>query len=424
MENRKNLEYTCPSHGGWGMVRTGMLVPDSYQLFVCPSACGRHGALGAVKQGLKNRLCYLYLEESDIISGYDNAIIEAAGEMFERLGFRPKVLFVFVSCLDDLIGTDCDAVIDELSMLYPDVQFRMCHMNPISGESEEPPQKGIWKNMYSLLERSEDMPRRRVNTLGNLRAVHSESELHTFLQCLGIEKVCQVDACDSYEEFRDMGNNCLNLVVSSQADRAAQLLKRKENMEYMDALISYDFDEIEETYDAIVRKLQELQIVGENELPKQAKDVLEQSRKKAQEAILTAKEKVGEKSISLDYSAFFRPLKAARFLLKQGFCIDGIYMKDIDTEDEDYRWFTENTDIPIIKVNGADMVNKWKTNGEGIAIGMEAAYVTGSEHVVVMFQDEEMYGYHGVCRLMKMLCDCLEEKTDLEQTIQRIGLVV
>ena len=137
-----------------------------------------------------------------------------------------------------------------------------------------------------------------------------------------------------------------------------------------------------------------------------------------------AKEKVGERRISLDYSAFFRPLKAARFLLKQGFCIDGIYMKDIDTEDEDYRWFTENTDIQIIKVNGADMVNKWKTKGEGIAIGMEAAYVTGSEHVVVMFQDEEMYGYHGVCRLMKMLCDCLEEKTDLEQTIQRIGLVV
>ena len=70
------LEYTCPSHGGWGMVRTGMLVPESHQLFICPSACGRHGALGAVKQGFKKRLSYLYLEESDIVSGYDQAIVE------------------------------------------------------------------------------------------------------------------------------------------------------------------------------------------------------------------------------------------------------------------------------------------------------------------------------------------------------------
>lgn len=37
------LHYSSPGHGDWGVVRIGMLAPESVQLFVCPSACGRHG---------------------------------------------------------------------------------------------------------------------------------------------------------------------------------------------------------------------------------------------------------------------------------------------------------------------------------------------------------------------------------------------
>lgn len=45
------LHYSSPAHGGWGVVRTVMLVPESYRLFVCPFACGRHGAIGVAYQG-------------------------------------------------------------------------------------------------------------------------------------------------------------------------------------------------------------------------------------------------------------------------------------------------------------------------------------------------------------------------------------
>ena len=50
------LHYSSHGHGDWGVVRIGMLLPESVQLFVCPSACGRHGAIGAMHQGLKDRL--------------------------------------------------------------------------------------------------------------------------------------------------------------------------------------------------------------------------------------------------------------------------------------------------------------------------------------------------------------------------------
>lgn len=44
----KTLHYTSPGHGGWGIIRVAALIPESYLLFICPSACFRHGALGAI----------------------------------------------------------------------------------------------------------------------------------------------------------------------------------------------------------------------------------------------------------------------------------------------------------------------------------------------------------------------------------------
>ena len=45
----EQLRYICPGNGGWGMVRIAMMIPESYELFISPAACGRHGALGAVQ---------------------------------------------------------------------------------------------------------------------------------------------------------------------------------------------------------------------------------------------------------------------------------------------------------------------------------------------------------------------------------------
>lgn len=425
------LEYTCPSHGGWGMVRTGMLVPESYQLFVCPSACGRHGALGAVKQGFKKRLCYFYLEESDIISGYENAILEAVEELFERLGFQPNVLFIFVSCLDDLIGTDGDAVLKALSQRYPLVQVRMCHMNPISGDSEEPPQKGIWKNMYSLLMREEkrkqggsSVLKKRVNLIGNLLPVDPDSELHSFLEALGMEGVDQVASCHTYEEFRDMGNHCLNLQLAPFADRAVKLLKQKEGMEYIETFVSYDFEEIEKNYQAILQKLKALGIKIEETQIANANQILLEAKEKAEQAVEETRAEIGSQKLFLDYSAFVRPLKAARFLLEHGFEVAGVYLKEEQEEDPDYQWIRENSSAALIRVNGPQMLYSWKQKGEGIAIGAEAAYAAGSSHAVILFQDEGMYGYHAVIRLMEMLRSALEEEIDLETTIHQLGLVV
>ena len=97
---KESLHYCSPAHGGWGPIRMTQLVPESQLLFCCPSACFRHGALGAFQHGYKNRMAYLYLTREDIIRGYDDILLEGAEEYLCRLEGRLKVLFLFVSCLD------------------------------------------------------------------------------------------------------------------------------------------------------------------------------------------------------------------------------------------------------------------------------------------------------------------------------------
>lgn len=420
---RKTLEYTCPSHGGWGMVRSGMLVPESIQLFVSPPACGRHGALGAVRQGFKDRLFYLCLEESDIVSGYENAIEETAAEVFRRLKRRPKVMLIFVSCLDDLIGTDGDAVVFALSERFPDVQFRMCHMNPLSNDSETPPLVTLWKSVYSLMERKREMPEPRVNLIGSYRPVSRESEFFDALTGMGITDACHIGSCNTYEEFRDMGNNCLNLVVAPPAKKAAEQLKREQGMEYLSLPVTYAPERTKRNYELLWEKLEELGM-DQNENKAEVSELLKKSMNCAKEAIALAKQKLDGRKICLDDSAFAAPFAAARFLYEQGFSVQAVYASEWDEEDTDYRWISENTDIMICNARVYTMVEQWKEKTDTVAIGLEAAYISGSRYVLPLFQDEEMYGFSATEQLMKKLCAAVEKPADLEKLVEQSGLVV
>ena len=114
----KTLCYTSPAHGGWGMVRIGMSVPDSFQIFFSPPACGRHGAISSVLHRYRNRLAYYFLEEKDVVSGgYEKQIFDAVDLVLKRLKKKPRAMLLFVTCIDDLMGTDLEELTLELSRI-------------------------------------------------------------------------------------------------------------------------------------------------------------------------------------------------------------------------------------------------------------------------------------------------------------------
>ena len=106
-------------------------------------------------------------------------IIKGVDVLFEGLDKIPKVLFIFSACLDDLLGTDHEPILAELSEKYPDVQFRHCKMNPISLDSKLPPGVTLQMNMYSLLEKSTEQ-KNTVNLIG-INTVAKNGDLRDIL---------------------------------------------------------------------------------------------------------------------------------------------------------------------------------------------------------------------------------------------------
>lgn len=413
---KDTLHYSSPANGGRGIVRTGMLVPESVELFVCPFACGRHGAISAVKQNLKHRLFYLYVNQADIVNGYDDLIIPAIDELLETLLVRPKVVLIFVSCLDDLIGTDHEALQEKLSKLYPDVKFRSCHMNPISKGSKTPPGISIQNNIYSLLEKTEEKDTG-MNCIGNLMEIDKESEIYTFLKSLGFDKLKHISHYETFEAYQDMAKSTFNFVITPVGKQAAQQMEKKHGVPFVFLPVSYRLEQIEKNYEKLLEELDKKEgTVFDFTIYKQS----------AKEAIDRAVLAVKDTPIVVDASSTKCPFGLARALVEYGFRVVRVQAPEcIGIDKADFEWVVkEHPEIEVIQSVHHNTVLRENQIPDSIAIGIDGAYLSGSKYVVDLFDDEGIYGYHGVTCLMEKLEHALDCEVDLENMIHEYGLVV
>ena len=100
----RTLQYSSPARGGWSIVRMAMQVPESYQLFVGPSACMRHIMLSSMELKIDDRISWLPIREADIVSGsYEALILESVDGLLGKMEPRPRVFMIFVTCIDNLL---------------------------------------------------------------------------------------------------------------------------------------------------------------------------------------------------------------------------------------------------------------------------------------------------------------------------------
>lgn len=410
------LHYSSPANGSRGIVRTGMLVPESVELFVCPFACGRHGSISAVKQNLKHRLFYLYVEQADIINGYDDLIVPAVEELLETLEERPKVVLIFVSCLDDLIGTDHEALWEKLTEQFPDIEFRNCHMNPISKGGKTPPAVSVQNNIYSLLKVTEqkDMG---INCIGTFAPVDEASELHAFIRSLGYENLRHISQYDTFAGYQEMAKSKCNLVLTSQGKQAAEQMKEKHGTPFVFLPVSYRMEEIERRYAQFAQAIAPKQ--------QQAFDFVAH-KEAAESAIARARKAVGDTPVIVDSSSVACPFGLARALIEYGFRVVRVQAPECTGIDKkDYEWVQqEHPEIEIVQSQHHKSVLRENQIAESIAVGVDGAYLAGSKYVADLFEDEGMYGYYGVTCLMEKLEHALEKEVDLENMIHEYGLVV
>jgi nitrogenase molybdenum-iron protein alpha/beta subunit len=406
------VAYSSPAHGGWGIVRVGMLVPESYQLFVCPSACGRHGAISAKLLGYKDRLSYLYLDEADIVSGgYEALIIESVDELFAAIE-KPKALLIVVSCLDDLLGTDHRVILSKLKENHPDVQFSMGHMNPLSSEGKLPPAVNIQRSIYSFLEPSkEKLPV--VNLLGCHVPPGPGCELYPFLEGLGFG-IGHISRCRTFAEYLTLSSCGLNLVISPQAKTAAEEMKERLGIDWVYAPVSYDPGEIEDNYSRIAGSLN-----------KSAGFDFAPWRGRLASALEETRVAVGGRKIVIDDAATIRPFSLAKLLFQNGFNVAEICAEACSgMENGAFRWLEQNSGITVTEHTKHTAPVMRKSDPDTLAIGFECAYLHGAAHVVDQLEDEAQYGYGGVMLLLDKMKKASSCTVNLQGLIQDYGLVV
>lgn len=412
------IHYSSPGHGDWGVVRIGMLAPESVQLFVCPAACGRHGAIGAMKQGFKDRLFYLYLTQSDIIDGYDTLIPEAVDEVLAVLPKEPKVLIVFVSCLDDLIGTDHEALLEVLSKEHPSIRFRIGHMNPISLDSKTPPPISIQNNLYSLLETQTEQDNG-INSFGNLDPIAPSSEIYAFVRACKAEEFRHISQYQSFSDYQSMAKSRANLVLLPSGRQAAEQVKERLGIPYLFVPITYDLEEIEANY----QKMWEFLMPGEEW---KGFDGLLSAQREAEAEIQNAREKIGDYPIIIDASAVTQPFGLAKALLSYGFHVVRVEAQECAGFDEPHLdWLKKyHPEVMLCQPEHHKAVLFDRRLEESLAIGVEGAYLSASKYVADLFNDGGMFGYDGVKRLMRLMVEAIKAPIDLEALINDYGLVI
>lgn len=410
----KTLNYTSPGHGGWGIVRVAALVPEGHLLFVCPSACFRHGALGAIQHGYKNKASYLYLTPAEVIQGYDDVIIEGVAELIKRKKSSLKVIFVFVACIDDFIGTDVEAICKQLSKKYSDITFCASHMNPIASDTKRPPLVTTYNAMMSALKIPE-VKTDTANLLGNFVSIPKECELFDVLRHYGINEMKQLEDYKTYDGFSKMAESKINLVLSPIAVFTSDNLDQRLGTKSIKAYVSYDMDEVKKAYDTIYDQLNATSKYDLTEVEIQTNKEIE----------LTLKE-LNNREIIVSEGAVLRPFSLAYSLLKSGFNVTEVVSQQVIPVDKEAfdNIMEQYPKVEIKQPQHYRAVYRETSRNEKLAIGFEGAYLENCEHVVNLNGDEGMYGYMGIRTLMQMMRKANVEKVDLRKLIEVYGAVV
>ena len=85
------LEYNCPVHENWNIVHTGMLIPQTRQIYVCSQNCLRGVIMTAGEMDCAGRISSVMPTEREVVGGrLEKVTIEGTSDLIDRLQERPR----------------------------------------------------------------------------------------------------------------------------------------------------------------------------------------------------------------------------------------------------------------------------------------------------------------------------------------------
>jgi hypothetical protein len=425
---KSTLHFCSPAHGGWGVIRVACLLPETQLLFVCPEACGRHGAIAAIEQGYRGKITYLCVDEHELISGgYEDEIKRAVDDIMIRVLPRPKAVLLFLPCVDDLLASDHGASVREMEEKHG-VPVRIGRMNPIMLDGAMPPMPRLQRTMYEFLPALSPAKKDKgIVILGSFRPPSNESELALLTRRMGFGPLRHPEFCSTFEEFAGFSHSAGALVLRQEGSAAGDFLSAERGIPSVYAPVAFDTPSIIARYQKILDFLASLD--GNAGGGISAQDIFADAARETAEKLERAAEILKGETVAVDSTVTASPFSLALALAKGGVKVNRVYANYLPSHEADALKELAGIDGSIIAANP----NHYKKFGarrkdplSDIAIGFEAAYATSAPVTVPLAFDEGRYGFEGFQMIIDALVDAAngKETAGLREQIRSYGLVV
>ena len=251
------LEFNSPVHGNWNIVHTGMLMPETIQIYVCADNCMRGVVLTAAEMNAADRFSFVIVEEEDLLNGnLEDVTTEGVTDVLRKRKDHPKAVLLFTVCLHHFLGCDLERVYEELEARFPDIFFVRCYMDPIMQKHGLTPDQKLRKAIYDGLKVREENPKA-VTILGSDFALDETSDIRRLLKWKHIE-VKELPECNSWKSYQELAGS--KIFIACYPPGKYGLECQAERLRKKALYLPGSFD-----YDEIIRQWKTLeQAVGEN----------------------------------------------------------------------------------------------------------------------------------------------------------------
>ncbi|SNU09629.1 Nitrogenase component 1 type Oxidoreductase [Lachnospiraceae bacterium] len=429
----EGLQYNAPARGVWNIVHTGMLIPESHQVYVCAQGCLRGVILTAAEMNEMKRMSWVALRESDMWNGeMENRVIDGTSHIVDQLETKPRCVLIYLSCMHMFEGCDFKMITDELNLRYPDIDFVECYMIPTMRKTMSPDamMKISLYESVKKLKRDDNL----VAVIGNHLPIDPSSDLSQLIQMSG-KKLWDITNFRTYDEYLNLGSSGTLVSFLSVADAGAKQLSERLDGNWIRVLLRFD----EEKTD------QGLLLLGETlGLKKDViNDWIKERKDSAYAALKKAHDIIGSCEIAIDYTAVPYILELSELLLKYGFNVKKIFADNFPADEknsferiikdyphQDIEVYPTNE--PAMRFEASGRTDHKTTDGQIsenalmndpriLAIGQKAAYFTNTSYFVDIIEGGGAYGYQAIERLANDLVEAYLSPKDTKKLISHKG---
>lgn len=407
------LAYASPVRGVWNIVHIGTLVPGGHQVYVCPTSCLRGVVLTTAEMGRMDKLSTICIGEDNIIEGdMEEMLYRGVTRIIRELTERPRMMMIFTSCIHHFMAVNYKRVYRILQKEYPDIDFIDCYMDPIMRRTN-PVVPALWRQMHRVLKPSAHRNRKQVNYIGNCFPHAEYCDLTALLQDSGI-RVLEANHCGDYDEFLSMADSACNFVFHTTGVKAAKDMKIRLGQEYLKLRPGYSYAEFDEDLRAAAA------LAG---IPAPSAESLDEQKRRTEADVFRTQELLGDTPLAIDYTAVDGPLEFALYLLNHGFQVESVFVDAITERQEIFDTLRRaKPDLRIYESYGWNIRQMPRGHdGKIVCAGQKAAYFMDSDYFVNEVENEGMYGYRGIRRMMALLRDAAAHPKPMKELVQIKG---